>query len=189
MEACIAAGIGYLDLSDGAEFVQGVSRLDADAKRYGTFALAGASTFPALSFAVVQQLTDGWDRVEGIEACLAPSPKAGLGGNVVRAILSYAGQPLTILRDGEPTTAPALIDARRRTAAPPGGLPLPNLLFTLVDVPDLRLAPEEWPDLRDLWAGVATRPQFLQRILSSTLYEVCCFAVATFPLGTGQFSG
>ena len=165
VEACIAAGSGYLDLADGTDFVAGISRHDTAARERGVFMLSGVSTFPALSSAVVRHLSKGWDRVEGIEACLAPSPKAGLGGNVVRAILSYAGKPLAILRDGGQAHAPALIDARRRTIAPPGVLPLSSLRFTLIDVPDLRLAPEQWPDLRDLWVGVATRPQFLQRCL------------------------
>lgn len=165
IEAAVAAGIGYLDLADDAGFVTGVSALDTEAKRRGVFAISGASTFPALSCAVTRRLARGWRSVEHIECGIAPSPKAGIGGNVIRAILAYAGKPVPLHRDGEPAHARALIETHRHTIAPPGVLPLPSLRYALVDVPDLRLMADEWSGLKDIWVGAATRPQFLMRLL------------------------
>jgi short subunit dehydrogenase-like uncharacterized protein len=46
IEACIAARMPYLDLADGADFVEGVRSLDAAARAAGVFALSGVSSFP-----------------------------------------------------------------------------------------------------------------------------------------------
>lgn len=196
VEAALDSGAHYLDLADGTDFVASITEYNAAAQERELFAISGASTFPALSSAVIRELTQGWTHVTKIEAALAPSPKAGLGGNVIRAILSYAGKPLAILRDGETVAAPALIDARRLTIAPPGSVPLPRMQFTLVDVPDLSLMSKA-PGLQDLWVGVATRPQILQRVLSllarlvqwKLLRSLSAFsglaeaAMRTFPVG------
>ena len=57
------ARASYLDLADGAEFVAGVGALDAQARAAGVFCLAGASTFPMLTAAVVRRLAQGMPRV------------------------------------------------------------------------------------------------------------------------------
>src|SRR5262249_41045947 len=49
VKAAIALGISYLDLADGAAFVQGIAQFDAAARARNTFALAGASSFPVLT--------------------------------------------------------------------------------------------------------------------------------------------
>ena len=48
-EACIAAGIAYLDLADARDFVCGIGALDAAAHAAGVAVIAGASSVPALS--------------------------------------------------------------------------------------------------------------------------------------------
>jgi len=144
----------------------GVSQFDEAAKKNGVFIISGASTFPALSFAIIRDLTEGWQRVEGVEMGLSPSPKAGLGRNVIEAILTYAGKPTATLNDGEIKLAPALVDSRRYVIAPPGVEPLPPLRFSLIDLPDQTLMPERFSHLKDLWPGVATRPQILLRGLN-----------------------
>ena len=70
VDAAISAGIDYVDLADGADFVVGISQFDQAAKDSGVVVISGASTFPALSFAVLHDLTKGWKRVEGIELSL-----------------------------------------------------------------------------------------------------------------------
>ena len=145
VEACIACGADYLDLADGADFVTDIARFDDAARQRGIAILSGVSSFPALTAAAVRHLAQGLDRVETIMAGLAPSPYAGLGLSVTRAVASYAGKPVRLLRQGRPATERALIETRRRTVAPPGRLPLHSTRFSLVDVPDLRLLPELWP--------------------------------------------
>jgi hypothetical protein len=171
-EACIAQGADYLDLADGTDFVAGIGRLDAAALARGVAVLSGVSSFPALTAAAVRHLAQGLDRVETIMAGLAPSPYAGLGPNVTRAVASYAGKPVGLLRDGRPATGRALVETRRRTVAPPGRLPLHNTRFSLVDVPDLRLLPELWPGLQSTWVGAGPVPEVLHRALSGLAWLV-----------------
>ena len=167
VEAAIALGVHYLDLSDGADFVRGIARFDEAARARGVFVLSGVSSAPVLTAAVVRRLSEGMARVEAIAGGIAPSPYADIGRNVIQAIASYAGKPVAVLRDGRLTTAYALIDSRRFTIAPPGHLPLYSRRFSLVEVPDLALLPELWPGLRTVWMGVGTVPEIWLRALNA----------------------
>jgi hypothetical protein len=167
VEACIAAGADYLDLADGADFVAGIGRFDDAAKAHGVAVLSGVSSFPVLTAAVVRHLARGLVRVESIEGGIAPSPYAGVGLNVIRAIASYAGQEVRLTRDGAAATGRALVETRRWTIAPPGRLPLRSTRFSLVDVPDLRLLPALWPGLREIWIGAGPVPAVLHRGLNA----------------------
>src|SRR5262245_39411704 len=172
VEAAIALGIHYIDLSDGAEFVRGITRFDDAARARGVFVLAGVSSCPVLTAAVVRRLSVGMARVENIAGGIAPSPYANIGLNVVRAIASYAGKPVTLLRDGRRTSAHAFVDSRVFTVAPPGQLPLHARRFSLVEVPDLELLPELWPSLRTVWMGVGTVPEIWLRGLNALAWLV-----------------
>src|SRR5262249_6292535 len=154
VEAAIALGIHYIDLSDGADFVRGIARFDEAARARGVFVLAGVSSFPVLTAAVVRRLSAGMARVASIAGGIAPSPHAEIALNGIRATASYAGKPVTLLRDGRKTPAHALIDSRLFSIAPPGRLPLYARRFSLVEVPDLELLPELWPSLHTVWMGV-----------------------------------
>ncbi|KGM32893.1 SDR family oxidoreductase [Inquilinus limosus] len=167
VEACIAAGADYLDLADGADFVEGIGRFDEAARRRGVAVLSGVSSFPVLTAAVVRHLARGLDRVDSIEGGIAPSPYAGVGLNVIRAIASYAGQEVRLTRGGAPATGRALVETRYWTVAPPGRLPLRRTRFSLVDVPDLRLLPALWPGLREIWIGAGPVPAVLHRGLNA----------------------
>lgn len=165
VKACMALKINYLDLADGSDFVGGIAAFDAAAKAHNVFVLSGVSSFPVLTAAVVRELAQGMAQVETIIAGVAPSPFADIGPNVFRAISSYAGKPLAVIRDGRKTSAAAIIDALRFTVAPPGLLPLLPRRFTLVDVPDLAVLPALFPQLKDLWVGAGMVPAVLHRSL------------------------
>ena len=166
VRAAIAGGIGYLDLADGSEFVNGIAQLDAEARARGVFALAGASSFPLLTAAVVRRLSAGMARIDAISAGIAPSPYATLGLNVIRSIASYGGKPFTLLRDGRRSVGYGLTETRRFTIAPPGYVPLGNRRFSLVDAPDLKVLPQLWPSLREVWMGAGTVPEIMHRVLN-----------------------
>jgi hypothetical protein len=166
VEACIALGIDYLDLADGAEFVAGIARFDAAARARGVYALAGVSSFPVLTAAAVRALLKEGETPESVAAGIAPSPYAGVGLNVIRAIAGYAGKGVPILREGRTIRATALIDSRRFTISPPGAVPLDHIRFSLVDVPDLEAVPALWPSLRSVWVGAGPVPAILHRGLS-----------------------
>ena len=137
------AGVDYVDLADGC----GLRRrdresFDAEAKRRGVAVLSGASSFPVLTASVVRH---PWratsSSVATIVGGIAPSPFAGVGLNVVRAVAGYAGQSVdrAPARWTEPGPKPMpLTETRRYTIAPPGRIPLHDTLFSLVDVPGPR---------------------------------------------------
>jgi hypothetical protein len=121
IEACLSQGCDYLDLADGSDFVAGVSAFDQRAKEAGRFVLSGVSSFPVLTAAVVRRLAADMDEVVSVTGGIAPSPYAGVGLNVIRAISAYAGKPLPLIVEGRPRRGHALTQTRRRTIAPPGG--------------------------------------------------------------------
>ena len=165
VDAAIAAGMDYIDLADGAAFVAGIGARDAAAKAGNVFVLSGASSFPVLSAAAARRLADG-GTVETITGGVAPSPRAGIGLNVIRAIAGYAGRPIALRREGRDTTGVALVESITRTVAPPGHLPLGARRFSLVEVPDLTELPRLWPELRSVWVGAGTLPAIWQRGLN-----------------------
>ncbi len=165
VRAAIALKIDYMDFADGAGFVAGIAAFDAEARARGVFVLSGVSSFPVLTAAVVRRLAGGLAQVRTITGGIAPSPYAGVGPNVIRAIAGYAGKPVRLTRDGAPATGHGLAETRRFTIAPPGAVPLENRLFSLVEVPDLVLLAQEWPGLRAIWMGAGPVPETLHRML------------------------
>jgi hypothetical protein len=165
VEACIAAKVDYLDLADGADFVFGIDRFDAAAKAAGIFILSGVSSFPALTGAVLREMAKTMD-IRSVEGGIAPSPFAGIGLNVMRAVVGYAGAPVKLRRGGKDGHGIGLAESLRYTVAVPGRLPLRNIHFSLVDVPDLQLIPRARPALTDIWMGAGPVPEILHRILN-----------------------
>ncbi|MFA1622749.1 DUF4166 domain-containing protein [Rhizobium mongolense] len=166
--ACISLGIDYADLADSREFVRGIAELDAKARAAGVFVLSGLSSFPALSFAALDRLAQDFSRIDHVSSGIAPSPHADIGPNVIRAIASYAGKPVPVLRNGISATGLGLIEWHRVTVAPPGCIPLKSGRFRLVDAPDLDLLPQRFEGLSSIFTGAATKPQCLQRLLAAT---------------------
>lgn len=165
IETCIRHRISYLDFADAADFVAGVSRFDDAARQAGVFVLSGVSSFPVLTAAVLRELARGM-QITSVIGGIAPSPYAGIGLNVMRAVVGYAGSPVKLTRGGQQTTAPGLAESLRYTVAVPGKMPLRNIRFSLVDVPDLQVLPPEHPGLRDIWMGAGPLPEILHRALN-----------------------
>ena len=165
VEACIATGVDYLDFADGADFVCGVDRFDAQAQAAGIVILSGVSSFPALTGAVLREIAKTMD-IRSVEGGIAPSPFAGIGLNVMRAVVGYAGAPVKLRRGGKDAHGIGLAESLRYTVAVPGRLPLRNIHFSLVDVPDLQLIPRAYPALDDIWMGAGPVPETLHRILN-----------------------
>lgn len=172
VEAALGANADYIDLADGVSFVAGISAYDERARGAGRFVLSGASSFPVLTAAVVRRLAADLQRVDTITAGIAPSPYAGVGMNVIRAIASYAGKPVRVLRDGAPVDRPGFVDSVTRTIVVPGRVPLGPLRFSLVDVPDLAVLPAQWPALRSIFTGAGPVPAVLHRALSALAWLV-----------------
>jgi Domain of unknown function (DUF4166)/Saccharopine dehydrogenase NADP binding domain len=172
IKACLAQGANYLDLADGSDFVAGVGAFDDRAKAAGLYIVSGASSFPVLTAAAVRRLSAGMAAVKTIRGGIAPSPYAGVGENVIRAIAGYAGQPTRRKRDGVFCTGYPLTEHLRYTIAPPGRVPLHNKMFSLVDVPDLQALAALWPEADEIWMGAAPVPEPLHRLLAALAWLV-----------------
>ncbi len=110
-----------------------------------------------------------WHEFDKVTAGIAPSPYAGVGLNVIRAIASYAGKPVVIPRAG---THYPLTETIRYTIGPPGHIPLKPIRFSLVDVPDLKVLPTLWPNLSSVWMGAGPVPGVLHRALNIVAWGV-----------------
>ncbi len=172
VKACLATGTHYMDLADGSGFVKGIGQFDEVARARNIFILAGVSSFPVLTAAVIRHLSGGFARITKVTGGIAPSPYAGVGPNVIRAIASYAGKRVALVRNGQPAHGHALTESMRYTIAPPGRLPLGNIRFSLVDVPDLGLLPGLLPQLDAIWIGAGPAPAILHRMLNSLAWLV-----------------
>jgi hypothetical protein len=93
--ACIAAGIHYIDLADGRDFVAGIVQLDAEAKKRDVVVVGGASTVPALTAAVIEHLYPRLAELDSLTFGIAPGQKAERGLATTQAILSYVGKRLS----------------------------------------------------------------------------------------------
>jgi Domain of unknown function (DUF4166)/Saccharopine dehydrogenase NADP binding domain len=172
VRACIELGINYLDLADSVNFVKGIGQFDTAAKNAGVFCLSGVSSFPVLTAVVTKHLASNLSSITSITAGIAPSPYAGVGKNVIKAIASYTGQPIQIKSNGEFTYASGLTQSKRFTIASPGKVPLRNIQFSLVDVPDLHLLSEKWPSAANVWMGAGTTPEILHKLLKALAWLV-----------------
>ncbi|MCL2717125.1 MAG: saccharopine dehydrogenase NADP-binding domain-containing protein, partial [Alphaproteobacteria bacterium] len=73
VEASLALGVDYIDLADATDFVCGIGAFDSAAQKCDRFVISGASTFPALTGAVIRHLATDLVRLIAIEAGIAHS--------------------------------------------------------------------------------------------------------------------
>jgi hypothetical protein len=145
-EACIGLGIHYLDLADGREFVQGVHALNAAAVEHGVLVVSGASTLPALSSAVIENLASAFSEIEEIDIGIAPGYSGPRGLATIRSVLGYVGRPVPIWRQAKMGCARGWGDTKRHRYPAPVG----HRNLSLIDVPDVSLIPAFYPTLRRL---------------------------------------
>ncbi len=165
VKACVKHSVHYLDLADAADFVDGISQFDAAAKQAEITLLSGLSTCPALSGAVLKELSKDMD-IKNVSIGIAPTPHAALGKSVIEAALTYAGGPIALCRNGNRCIAKGLTEYRRFTIAPPGKTPLKNRHFSLAELPDLTLYPQTYPHVDNIWGGAGIKPEWLHKILN-----------------------
>ena len=139
-EACIAAGVHYLDLADGRDFVTGIEGLDEAARTAGVVVISGASTLPALSGALARHLSADLDSVAKVEMALSASARSTANSSIVRGILSYVGHPLPLWLGRRVQKGYGWQRLRRHTYTVAGVRPL-RCWVALADVPDLELLP------------------------------------------------
>jgi hypothetical protein len=99
--AALEAGAHCIDLADARNYILGFGpALDSLARAKGLVALTGASSSPAISAAAVDALTQGWQRIDTIDIAITPAGRTEVGEAVTAAVLSYAGKPVPVWREG-----------------------------------------------------------------------------------------
>ena len=157
--AAAAAVAHYIDLADGRRFV-----CDFSASLHKTFAsagrtaISGASTVPALSSAVVDNLCASWQDIDTIDICIAPAQSAPRGKATVAGVLSYCGAPIRVWCDGQWQTRlgwakPEHVEFSR----------LKSRLGALCDIPDLELFPQRYSARQRVMFRAALEVRFTQR--------------------------
>lgn len=157
-QAAIAAGLSYVDLADGRDFVKAFPALDEAAKAAGVVALTGCSSTPSLSNAVLDRLTEGWREVVSVEAAISPGARAPRGLSVMQAILSWLGRPVMVFDGGVWTMRRGWSGLYRRDFGQAG-----QRRVSLCETPDLDLFPARFaPRERALFlAGLEPWPLHL----------------------------
>jgi hypothetical protein len=139
---CIEAGAHYIDIADDRRQVVGIAALDALARHHGVAVISGASTVPAISTALVDELSPSANNVLEIDVDISPGHRAPRGMATVRAILSYCGKPIPAVC-GDAVTYGWGDLKRHRYPDPVGPRWLSN-----VDTPERELWRDRYPNLR-----------------------------------------
>lgn len=143
-EACITAGVHYIDLADARDFVCGIGQLDEAAKAAGVAVVSGGSSVPALSGAVIAELSRGMEEVCSVETSISASNRATAGASVAAAILSYVGKPVRLWYGRRWRQENGWHRLHRERYHVPGRAPIRRLV-ALADVPDHDIFPAVVP--------------------------------------------
>ncbi len=161
--SCAERHIHYIDLADSRRHVCGIDDVEPLARKSNVLIVSGASTVPALSTAVVDELVIGLSSVESIEVGISPGHHAPRGLATVQSILSYCGHPVPAFIDGAHTTDIGWGGLwRHRYPAPVGSRWLSN-----VDVPDRGIWPARYAGLKTIRFGAGLEVATLHLALAA----------------------
>lgn len=143
-EACLACHAHYVDLADGRHFVAGIAALNERARMAGCLLVSGASTVPALSSAVIDQLSERFASLQSIEHAISPGNRTPRGDATVAAILGYCGRPVSVWQESGWRRGYGWLSTRRMSFM--SG----SRWVGLCDVPDLGLFPQRYPGVESV---------------------------------------
>ena len=92
--SCAGRGIHYVDISDARARAADIVSLDAAARVEHAAVITGASTVPAFTTAIVDELAPNPREIVSIDVGVAPGHLAPRGVATVSAILSYCGKEI-----------------------------------------------------------------------------------------------
>jgi NAD(P)-dependent dehydrogenase (short-subunit alcohol dehydrogenase family) len=137
VSAAIEARCHYVDLADARAFVAGITRFEPLARAARVAVVAGASTTPALTHAVLDHITGGWTGLDAIDVAIVPGNRTPRGRAVIAGILSWVGQPLQVFDDAEwrerrgwAGTVPVTVEGLGSRLSALAELPDADLLFS-----------------------------------------------------------
>lgn len=142
-EACAVTGTHYVDLADARDFVCDFGRLDDLARAQGVLLVTGASTLPAVSSCIIDEIAIQYTSLKEVRISIAPGQRTPRGLATMEAILSYCGQPFRRLEAGSWVEAHGWQSIRR--------IDYPTLgrrWMASCDVPDLGLFSTRYPGVK-----------------------------------------
>lgn len=150
-QACIKAGIHYIDLADGRDFVRGITELDKLAKQQQVLVVSGASSVPCLTSALVDAYQPEFKSLESLDYGITTAQRTARGLATTAAILGYTGKGFKTLLNGQEKTMYGWQGLKARKYAQLGWRLLGNC-----DIPDLSLFPRRYPSLKTIrfYAGL-----------------------------------
>ncbi len=153
---CALNRIHYVDMADAREWVVGITALDSIASTNDAAIISGASTVPAITTALVDDLVTDRPDVLEIDVGISPGHRAPRGLATVRSILSNCGKPIPQLGGDAEYGWGGL--TRHRYPPPVGVRWLSN-----VDTPERGLWRSRFPSLQkaSIRAGLAMSPLHL----------------------------
>jgi hypothetical protein len=137
-QTCIGENCHYIDLADDREYVREFYQLDELAKERGIFACTGASTTPAVTYALVFELSSQFSHVHSIKIYLSAGNKNKPGISTFESILSYVGMPVQVWTNGKWEHFPGWSLSEIFDFPDPVG----KRFVQLCNVPDLELFPK-----------------------------------------------
>ena len=161
--AAIRAGCTYIDLADGRAFVNGIEKLDAEARGAGVSVISGASSLPALSSAVVDKYRGEFSRLDAIRIGIT-SGGVIPGVATLRAILGYCGKSFRTLENGAWVNVRGWLDTMQFDFQKSIGI----RRISRCDVPDLDVLPRRFAGVKTVsfHAGFAssTAHRFVEKL-------------------------
>jgi hypothetical protein len=149
--AAIAVRAHYVDLADARAFVAGIGALEAPARDAGVLVVAGASSVPGLSSAVIAHVRPQFRTLSSLRYGIAPGNAFDPGLGTTASILGALGQPFLTRERGREVVVHGWQGLVRHRFEGIG-----TRWLARVDIPDLAVLPTAYPELRtiDFRAGL-----------------------------------
>jgi hypothetical protein len=154
---CAERGIHYVDIADARARVTEIAALDATARVEHAAVVSGASTLPALTTAIVDELAPNAEDVAAIDVGITPAQRSPRGLATAAAVLGCCGRELPTVAGATPAYGWGDL-IQHDYPAPVGARWLSN-----VDTPERALWLKRYPALEDLTirAGLGVAPLHL----------------------------
>ena len=161
-QTCIDNGVHYLDISDGREFVCGITGLDSAAKKRGVVVGSGASSVPTITNAMIEEISGEFTEIDTIQIALSPGNQNPRGASTIGSILTYLGRPIQVWENNNWQSTSGWSDRRR--------LEFPDKVgkrdVFRCEVPDMDLFPTKW-NARTLRFHAGVELNIINRSLSA----------------------
>lgn len=135
---CLEEGCHYIDLADGRDYVKDFPKLAELAQEKDVFACTGASTAPAVTYALLSELSLTFHDIHSIKIYLIAGNKNKPGVSTFESILSYAGTEIPVWKNSQWENHMGWGLAEIFEFPPPVG----KRFVQLCNVPDLELFPQ-----------------------------------------------